>query len=104
MVAWAETMVRGAGAGSGATSEGSSSSGGSSEAAPPQQQQPLRMGIDGSGRLVAGVATFDAAQRLFATEEAVEELLRRGSGGGGEGGAMRLSTRLKNFSLPALPS
>lgn len=99
MVAWAETMVR--------------------EATPLQAaaahagKPPLKMGVDASGRLVAGVASFDAAQRLFATEARALELLQlsqhneAGAGGGGGGTppqvlpppSLRISTRLKNFSL-----
>ncbi|GAB4816095.1 hypothetical protein N2152v2_003141 [Parachlorella kessleri] len=76
---------------------------------PPQQQQqeeqrppPLKMGIDSHGRIVAGVAGFDAVRRLFATEEHAKEVLRRGGllGGPGKEQQLRISTRLKNFSLP----
>lgn len=89
MVAWAETMVRGA-----------PPAGLAAALAPPRQaqQQQLRMGVDGAGRLVAGVAGFDAAQRLFATEEAARALLRRGALYAQEGMQLELTTRLKNFA------
>lgn len=101
MVAWAETMVRGAECDRGSSNNSSDAgSGAGSGADISASELPLRMGIDSDGRLVAGVATFDAVQRLFATEEAVEELLRRGGGGAAALEGVQLSTRLKNFLLP----
>jgi hypothetical protein len=99
MVAWAETMVRGAGLPNVAASAGAAGEGGSAPAPP-----PLKMGVDTNGRIVAGVAGFDAVQRLFATEEHAKEVLRRGGllgreGVEGSGPQLRISTRLKNFSL-----
>ena len=93
MVAWAETMVRGAG-GAQQPDPGSSSSNGGGDA-PPPPPSALRVGLDADGNVVAGVASFDAARALFASEAAARALLAAGSGGE----RLRVSTRLKNFSM-----
>lgn len=122
MVAWAETMVRGdpmyvghtvsGSIDDGSSSDGSGSRGGlgaaAAAAADGQQAPPrLRMGVDGDGNIVAGLASWDAASRLFATSQQARELLaegasKGGSGGNGSGKASSppdFSVRLKNFQL-----
>ena len=97
MVAWAETMVRHSGS--------SSSSGGSVDdragGSPPQQQglpERVRMGLDSDGNIVAGLASWDAAARLFATSEQARQLLAA-TGGGGRRGELDFTVRLKNFEI-----
>ncbi|PSC68105.1 alpha beta-hydrolase [Micractinium conductrix] len=108
MVAWAETMVRDDSSrlvdGGQRPASGSSSSGSSAGGSAGGPKPRLRMGLDGDGNVVAGLASWDAAERLFATEKRAEELLLAtssgGSGGGGRGGAaLHVSVRLKNFQL-----
>jgi pimeloyl-ACP methyl ester carboxylesterase len=81
MVAWAETMVRGGGR----RPQDQEARGGEGPASKPP---PLLCGIDGEGNVVAGLASFDALQALYATEEALR------------GGQLSLDTRLKNFAMP----
>ncbi|EFN58050.1 hypothetical protein CHLNCDRAFT_50739 [Chlorella variabilis] len=111
MVAWGETMVRGTGGsgGSGGSSVRNSSSNGrdapprsgsgsgdaaesGTQALPPR----LRMGLDSDGNIVAGLASWDAASRLFATSEQAQALL---AGSGGGGAAADIDIRLKNFEI-----
>lgn len=113
MVAWAETMVRGdpmyVGHTVGGSIEGSSGSGGVGAAAAAEAQQAqapprLRMGVDGDGNIVAGMASWDAASRLFATSQQARELLAEGASKGGSNDSKAssppdFSTRLKNFQL-----
>lgn len=133
LVAWAETMVRGdplhiagssGGSGSGISSSGSGSgigrrrssvpsssssqSGrGAAASAGEQQVAPrLRMGVDSDGAIVAGLASWDAASRLFASSQQARELLSEGARKGhvgvaaGEGGEqLEFTVRLKNFQL-----
>eukprot|EP00887_Chlorella_sp_A99_P006086 scaffold22.g6086.t1 len=94
MVVWAEMFVRPAPRGPRQASAAGGDGGGGSVAA---SSMSLRVGLDADGNLVAGVGSFDAMRRLFATEEAARTLLVRSGKGGG--GGLQLSTRLKNFSL-----
>jgi hypothetical protein len=80
LVVWAETMVRGPPPAAAAAGGGSGGGDGA-----------LRCGLDGSGSLVAGLASFDSLQALYATEAA----LRRGEGVA----PLEVTTRLKNFVL-----
>lgn len=73
MVAWAEAMVRDP-AGS--------------------EVRQLKMGLDAGGRVVAGLASFDAIQKLFQTEEAALRLLQK------RAPELQVAMRLKNFELP----
>ena len=124
LVAWAEVMVRGdplvvgsqarnsgggggstgsGGAGRGAAQAGTLPPGGAQQApAPPR----LRMGVDSDGNIVAGLADWDAASRLFSSAQQARQLLaegaRKGRGGGesGSGGTPPdFTVRLKNFQL-----
>ena len=118
LVAWAETMVRGDPTHVDDPAGSSSASGGSrgaAQAAGEQQVPPrLRMGLDADGQIVAGLASWDAASRLFSTAQQARQLLsegaRKGRGtaagsngrSGGdeeEGGQLEFSVRLKNFQL-----
>jgi hypothetical protein len=95
MVAWAETMVRHSGSGRGSSSGGSADrrAGGSA----PQQQGPperVRMGLDSDGNIVAGLASWDAASRLFATGEQARQLLAASGGS-----KLDFTMRLKNFEI-----
>ncbi len=123
MVAWAETMVRGDpmyvghsvngsiddSGGSSGGGRGSRGGVGAAAAADVQQAQAplrLRMGVDGDGNIVAGLASWDAASRLFATSQQARELLAEGASKGGSGkngnkasSPPDFSTRLKNFQL-----
>lgn len=121
MVAWAETMVRGDPmyvghtvdgsfeGSSGSSGSGSGSRGGVGAAAAAEAQQAqatprLRMGVDGDGNIVAGMASWDAASRLFATSQQARELLAEGASKGASNDSMAsslldFSTRLKNFQL-----
>jgi hypothetical protein len=96
MVAWAETMVRHSGSSS--SSGGSRGSGdGRAGGSPPQQQAPperVRMGLDSDGNIVAGLASWDAASRLFATGEQARQLLAASGGG-----KLDFTMRLKNFEI-----
>ncbi|KAL4858409.1 hypothetical protein ACK3TF_001389 [Chlorella vulgaris] len=114
MVAWAETMVRGTDCTDGSRERASSSSNSSSSAEagyssallssnsssvgsgdglPPPR---LRMGLDSSGNFAAGLATWDAAGRLFDSSDRVRQML---AGGGGSAAVPEFSVRLKNFAL-----
>ena len=81
MVAWGELMVRG---GRDASAMGDSDMSGK-----------LGMRIDDDGQFVAGVASFDAMQALYATESSVRAALKKI----GAGQEVALSTRLKHFDL-----
>jgi hypothetical protein len=52
------------------------------------------MGLDSDGNVVAGLASWDAAARLFATSERSRQLLARSSG---TGPRPDFTVRLKNF-------
>ncbi|KAI3428278.1 hypothetical protein D9Q98_006657 [Chlorella vulgaris] len=114
MVAWAETMVRGTDCADGsrerassssnssssaeagyssALLSSSSSSAGSGDGLPPPR---LRMGLDSSGNFAAGLATWDAAGRLFDSSDRVRQML---AGGGGGAAVPEFSVRLKSFAL-----
>lgn len=117
MVAWAETMVRDdssrlVGTPTGTTIDAADVR--SSPVLPASASPPprLRMGVDTEGSIVAGLASWDAAERLFATERSARELLAgSGSSGGGKGGSggggkkgkgaedLDFTVRLKNFQL-----
>ena len=74
---------------------GSSRGGTGAAAAAPADAQPaqapprLRMGVDGDGNIVAGLASWDAASRLFATSQQARELLAEGASKGGAAGSGR---------------
>lgn len=77
----------------------------SKPAGPPPR---LRMGLDSDGNIVAGLASWDAASLLFATERQARELLAAsesrssssgGSGQRGGGAPLDFTVRLKNFQL-----
>ena len=113
MVAWAETMVRGdpihVGGSSGGGGGGSSGGGrrrgdgtrGAAAAAPVQAPPRLRMGLDSDGNITAGLASWDAASRLFSTSQQARQLLERSAGS--SGAPLEFCTRLKNFSFGAEP-
>lgn len=108
MVAWAETMVRHNSSRLVGPSSSSSSSGGgdgtSGDTGQPAASAPppkLRMGVDSDGNVVAGLASWDAASLLFATEKQARELLAASatSGASSNAAALDFTVRLKNFQL-----
>ncbi len=107
MVAWAETMVRDDSSrliGSGTTGSSGGSGGGEDAGQPAASTRVprLRMGVDSDGNVVAGLASWDAASLLFATEKQARELLAASStsaGGSSKAAALDFTVRLKNFQL-----
>lgn len=104
MVAWAETMVRDDSARLVGGSRAGSAAGdaGDGQPAAPSPPPRLRMGVDSDGNVVAGLASWDAASLLFATEKQARELLAAsaGSAGGSRGAAaLDFTIRLKNFQM-----
>jgi hypothetical protein len=70
------------------------------ELAAPGVPPRLRMGLDADGNVVAGLASWDAASRLFATTDQARQLLAEGGGmHGSSGKPLQVEVRLKNFEL-----